>query len=242
MHTLHPSKDPIHSACLSERLSAIADRVPKDSVVCDIGSDHGILPLYLLKTGRCCRAIVTDLNRLPLDRARNALAEEGVEHLADFFLADGIEKIVSLCPDVYVIAGMGGETIAGILSRGMKCLPIGAQFVLQPMTRDAFLRKFLYENGFFVSDELVVCENEKTFPVFCASFDKTVRKKDEFFYSFGEFLPKDKSPDTLFYWRSRLKKLLVKKSGKLSASLDVTEEEREEAYLLSLLEETNENI
>ncbi len=242
MHTLHPSKDPVRSACLSERLSAIADRVPKDCVVCDIGSDHGALPLYLLKSGHCRRAIVTDLNRLPLDRAKKALEEEGVAHLADFYLTDGIENIVPLCPDVYVVAGMGGETIAGILARGISKLSAGSFFILQPMSRDVFLRKFLYENGFFVTDELVVCENGKAFPIFSARFDGTVRKKDAFFYTFGEFLPKDKSPDTLFYLKNRLQKLRVKKAGKLAASMDVSDEEREEAQLLSLLEETNENI
>lgn len=242
MHTLHPSKDPVRSACLSERLSAIADRVPKDCVVCDIGSDHGALPLFLLKTGRCRRAIVTDLNRLPLDRAKKALAEAGVKHLADFFLTDGIETVAPLSPDVYVIAGMGGETIAGILSRGIPKLTLGSFFILQPMSRDAFLRKFLYENGFFMSDEQIVCENGKAFPIFCARYDQTVRKKDELFYNFGEFLPKDKKPDTLFYWKNRLQKLRVKKAGKLAAFIDVTKEEREEEYLLSLLEETDENI
>ncbi|MBR4288021.1 MAG: SAM-dependent methyltransferase [Clostridia bacterium] len=242
MHILHPSKEPIRSAYLSERLSAIADRVPKDCVVCDIGSDHGILPLYLLKTGHCRRAIVTDLNRLPLDRAKKSLEDEGVDHLADFYLTDGIEEVARLRPDAYVIAGMGGETIAGILSRGISQLPVGSYFILQPMSREVFLRKFLYENGFHIKEEVIVCENEKSFPVFCVLYDNLVRKKDEFVYKFGEFLPKDKSDDALFYWRLKLKKLRIKKAGKLAASMDVSDEEREEAYLLSLLEETNENI
>lgn len=242
MHILHPSKEPIRSAYLSERLSAIADRVPKDCVVCDIGSDHGILPLHLLKTGRCRRAIVTDLNRLPLDRAKKSLEDEGVDHLADFYLTDGIEEVAHLRPDAYVIAGMGGETIAGILSRGLHDLSAGSYFILQPMSREVFLRKFLYENGFLVKEEVIVCENGKAFPVFCVLYDKLVRKKDEFVYKFGEFLPKDKSDAALFYWRLKLKKLRIKKVGKLAASMDVSDEEREEAYLLSLLEETNENI
>lgn len=242
MHILLPNKEPVRPACLSERLSAIADRLPKDSVVCDVGSDHGALPLFLLKSGRCRRAIVTDLNRLPLERAKKALSEEGVAHLADFVLTDGIEAVIPCRPDAFVIAGMGGETIAGILSRGVSGLNVGASFILQPMSRAAYLRKYLYENGFLITEETVVAENGKAFPIFCAVYDKTVRSKDDFFYRFGEFLPKDKSAHTQFYWSVRLAKIRTKIVGKQSAGMDVSEDQREEAYLLSLLEEINENI
>jgi tRNA (adenine22-N1)-methyltransferase len=46
------------------------------------------------------------------------------------------------------IAGMGGETIFGILNRANGQIPVGTKFVLQPMTRDSVLRRFLYEAGY----------------------------------------------------------------------------------------------
>lgn len=242
MPILLPNKDAVRSTFLSERLSAIAERVPKDSVVCDVGSDHGALPLYLLKSGCCRRAIVTDLNRLPLERAKNALSKEGLDHLADFCLTNGIEEVLSLLPDLFVIAGMGGETIIGILQRALSQLKIGSRFILQPMTKASVLRRFLYESGFFITDETVVSENGKQFLIVEVLFDGIHRKMDEFFYRFGSFLPLKKSEAVREYWAMRLSRLRAKIEGKRRADLDVSHEIKEETYLRSLLEDSNENI
>ena len=37
---------------LSKRLQALAEEVPAGSVPADIGTDHALLPLYLVGTGR----------------------------------------------------------------------------------------------------------------------------------------------------------------------------------------------
>ncbi len=242
MHTLPASNGLVHSACLSERLLAIAERVPKDCVVCDVGSDHGALPLYLLKSGHCPRVVVTDLNCFPLERAKKALVREQVDHLADFLLTDGIDNTTCYNPDVYVIAGMGGETISGILERGISSISAGITFILQPMSREAYLRKFLYENGFRVYEETVVFENDKFFPVFCATYDKIIRKQDDFFYKFGEYLPKNTNSVIKRYWKALLNKVRTKKEGRINAKLDVLQEEKEEQFLLSLMEDNCENL
>jgi len=127
--------------------------------VCDVGSDHGLLPLYLLKEGLCSGVLVTDLNPKPLERAKRAFGECGLTKNVFFLQADGIpEPKESLRPNAYVIAGMGGETISGILSRALKTISPETFFVFQPMTRSSYLRRFLYENGFRVQAERVVCE------------------------------------------------------------------------------------
>ena len=36
---------------LSKRLSAIADMVTPESIVCDVGTDHAYLPIFLEKNG-----------------------------------------------------------------------------------------------------------------------------------------------------------------------------------------------
>lgn len=242
MLTSLPNKESIHSTCLSERLLALASLVPKDCVVCDVGSDHGALPLYLLKTGRCKKAIVTDLNPLPLERAKRALASEILSSQAEFLLTDGIADVVSSAPDIFVIAGMGGETIAGILDRAISDIPKGTRFALQPMSKDVYLRRYLYEHGFFVDFETVVLENNKIFLVFSATYDGTTRTKDDFFYKFGEYLPKNSTETANRYWKMRLEKVRNVCSGKRVAGFDVSEEEREERFLLTLLEEKDENL
>ena len=38
---------------LSKRLKAVADMVTKGNIVADIGTDHGYVPIYLVKNNIC---------------------------------------------------------------------------------------------------------------------------------------------------------------------------------------------
>lgn len=58
--------------------------------------------------------------------------------------SDGLKNIPSENVSDVVIAGMGGETIAEIIS-GTQWLKSGVNLVLQPMTRAGYLRKWLYK-------------------------------------------------------------------------------------------------
>ena len=50
---------------LSKRLKRIAEHVDKCESVADIGTDHGYIPIYLVKEGRCKKAIASDINKGP---------------------------------------------------------------------------------------------------------------------------------------------------------------------------------
>lgn len=189
MPTLQQSKHSPSVPVLSDRLRAIARGLPKNGVICDVGSDHGALPLYLLSEGLCRRAIVTDLNEAPLNRARLALEGAGVAGVADFVLTDGILDVLPMRPDAFVIAGMGGDTIAGILSRGLPQLKPGAYFALQPMTKEERLRAFLCRNGFLIEDEISVCENGKVFLILFVRYDAVIRELDALSMLVGEHIP-----------------------------------------------------
>ena len=241
MH-ISPENKPVGALIpLSGRLSAIAESLPKGGIVCDVGSDHGALPLFLLQNHWCKRAIVTDLNQLPLKRAKKNLTDHGVANLADFVLTDGILEVLPYEANAYVVAGMGGETIVGILTRALNQIPINTVFVLQPMTKSVFLRQFLYENGFRVDFEQIVSENDKSFLIFKTVYDGLKRAKNRDFYLVGEYLCRAKEESVIDYWNKRLSKVRSKINGRKIANLSVEEEEREEALYLSILEELNEN-
>ncbi len=237
MHILQQSNCGEKKTILSERLLAIAESLPKNAVVCDVGSDHGILPLYLLKEAGFSEVFVTDLNPLPLERAKKNLEEAGVSSAAHFILTDGIEEVIPFYPDVFVIAGMGGETISGILDRAIQKIPFGTNFVLQPMTRDSILRQYLYQSGFLITNETVVYENKKFFPIIWCTFDGISRpeKCDQCFL--GEFLPQKKNEDTRLYFQSLLSRVEKKMIGKRVVCADTKEEEEQSKLLLSLIKE-----
>ncbi len=54
---------------LGKRLQAIHDLVDKDSVVADIGCDHGLLCIALLESGTAKKAYACDIAASPLKRA-----------------------------------------------------------------------------------------------------------------------------------------------------------------------------
>ncbi|MEG1460720.1 MAG: class I SAM-dependent methyltransferase [Oscillospiraceae bacterium] len=141
---------------LSPRLSAISALIPFTGAVADIGTDHGYLPVWLAQQGFKGGIFATDINEGPLEHAKATAAEFGVSPQIHFQLCDGL----ALCPSAeiktLVIAGMGGETISDIIANAPWAKENNCLLVLQPMTKSAFLRKRLFENGYRVLSEQLV--------------------------------------------------------------------------------------
>jgi len=141
---------------LTPRLQAIADRV-SGGTLADIGTDHAYLPAYLLQNGKISRAIVTDLRPGPLARAKTTAREAGCAGM-EFRQCDGLAGLRRGEADVVVIAGMGGETIAQILEHAPWTDWSGMELILQPMSTQPELRRWLWEKGFCISWEKLVQE------------------------------------------------------------------------------------
>ena len=143
---------------LTPRLQTVADMIEYTDSVIDIGTDHGYLPIYLLKSGKAESACAADIRVGPLDNARENILSCGVE--CECVLSDGFKNICKKY-SLACICGMGGETIANIISEGKDITP--DTLILQPMTGADKLRKFLYENGYRITDESFVTEGEKVY-------------------------------------------------------------------------------
>ena len=101
---------------LSLRLKTIAALVPKGARVCDVGTDHARLPIYLISEKIASRVIATDLRPLPLENAKKNVEYSGVTGI-ELRLCDGLSAVKKHEADVIIIAGIGGEVISGIISR-----------------------------------------------------------------------------------------------------------------------------
>lgn len=172
---------------LPDRLLAIANLV-EGKRLADIGTDHGYLPIYLLKQGKIDFAVCSDVKKGPLANAEKNIRAHGVEDKTRLCLADGLCGILPDEADCCVIAGMGGEMIAHILDRN---IPHGIKrFVLQPMRNIDILRRKLHTIGLEITGEKLVREKDKFYIIICAGFGKKCIWSDEE-YIVSPFLKKD---------------------------------------------------
>ena len=151
---------------LQPRLRCIASLVPKGARLADIGTDHGYLPVYLLQEGTIGHAIASDINALPLAHARATAGEYGVTEKIDFRLCPGLAKLRPEECDTVAIAGMGGETILGILEAAPWTRDGAHTLILQPQTKADLLRRWLCDNGYRFLSETLVRDKEQLYVVF----------------------------------------------------------------------------
>ena len=85
-----------------------AEMIAPGARVADIGTDHGYLPVYLLRAGRAASVLATDLRRMPLTtpgKTRGAVWPGGAHRL--WSSATGWRGSRPLAVDTIVCAGMG---------------------------------------------------------------------------------------------------------------------------------------
>ncbi len=158
------------------RMAAICAMVREGAVVCDVGTDHAIIPAELLKSGRCRRAVITDISAASLEKGIKNIQKQGLSERTSAFLADGTVGVnLDDVTDV-IIAGMGGELITGIISRDERLKTRGMRLVLQPMSRAHLLRAYLSENGFSVLREVKAVSGRRVYAVINAEYTGKAEK------------------------------------------------------------------
>lgn len=151
---------------LTPRLLAVAELVSSGTRFADIGSDHAYLPVWLLQHGVIDHALVTDLRQGPLERARMTAEKYGQTQHMDFRLCDGLEAVHPYEAETIAIAGMGGETIAAILSAAPWTKAQSCQLLLQPMSAQPELRRWLQKNSYTIEREILVREGRTIYTIF----------------------------------------------------------------------------
>ncbi len=141
---------------LSPRLDAIAKLVPLFGGVADVGTDHGYIPVSLAQNSHTGKLFATDIKKDPLKHAKRSAAENGLDGKIEFSLCNGLEALDGTDIATVIIAGMGGENIAEILSAAPWTKESGRLMILQPMSKASFLRSWLFDNGYKVLSEQLV--------------------------------------------------------------------------------------
>ena len=125
---------------LDQRLTAIANLVDYGKVA-DVGCDHGKLGYYLVSTDRASEVIATDISKPSLDKAKELAFENGVAHVMQTRLCDGLGAVCSEEVDTVIVAGLGGDVISGILQRAREEGKTFGSFILSPNTHPEKVRK-----------------------------------------------------------------------------------------------------
>ncbi len=193
---------------LSQRLKVVADFVPQNSRVADIGSDHAYLPVYLMKQKQIEFGIASEVAKGPLDNAIQEIKAEGLSDRIDTRLADGL---LSVQPedeiDCVTIAGMGGTLIKNILENGKSHLSGKELLILQPNVGEDRLRTWLMNNKYEISDETILREDGHTYEIIVAKrTDKDVQYSQQEI-KFGPFLLKQHSDVFVEKWENEIKRI-----------------------------------
>ncbi len=201
---------------LDKRLSTVASMVRRGSRVADIGTDHAYLPVYLVQAGICPGGIAADIRSGPLDAARRTVTEAGLTDVIALRLGDGLAPVAADEVDDIVIAGMGGETIVEILSAADWVKDTRLRLVLQPMTRAEELRRWLMTNGFAITEERLVRDGHRLYPVMTAAYTAADPETDEFAVYAGFFSAEEGRP-----YREMMAEHLTRRAVGLAHSGDV---------------------
>lgn len=146
---------------LSERLRTVAGMVTVGNAVCDVGCDHGFVPIYLVQQGISPKVIAMDLREGPLRAAREHVAAYGLEGQIVTRLSDGLHNYEKNEADTLICAGMGGGLMMRILAENREKTDSFRELILQPQSEVEKFRRFLRESGYRILDEEMLREDGK---------------------------------------------------------------------------------
>ena len=185
---------------LTDRLLKIASLVSDGKKIADIGTDHGYIPVYLLKEGKVPFAVLADVNKGPLDNAHKEVIQNNLLDKVNtiiigggmaytFLKAQGYEIGTSLVEEdrldyakemieileigeveEVIIAGMGGILISELLEAKKEVAHNVEKLILQPMQAQEELRYYLLNNGYEILEEVLVREDFRIYEIIVAKY------------------------------------------------------------------------
>lgn len=193
---------------LSNRLKTITTFLPKGAYFADIGTDHAFLPCFVCLKDSSARAIAGEVSNGPYETAERNIERFNLLDKIDIRLGDGLEVIREDPVRQIVISGMGGALITNILETGKNNLETVERIITQPNIGEKNIRKWFFENGYIITEEMIISEKDHLYEIIVADKNKCedLIEKDTKELLFGPILLKNKSD--LFYtkWRNQHEK------------------------------------
>jgi tRNA (adenine22-N1)-methyltransferase len=172
---------------LSKRLLHICNLIKTNGCVIDVGSDHALVAINLLKRHRCRKVYNIEVSSKPLHNTIKNLINECLINKTENILCNGLQtnKILEKI-NTCIIAGMGGDKIVDILKHANKKIKID-EYIFVPNTHANKLRKYLKSKNFKCIKEKIVFENKRFYQLIQVSKNKGIKIKNNDDILFGPY-------------------------------------------------------
>ena len=223
---------------LSKRLNWIVEKLEKSNTIMDVGTDHGYIPIYLIKNNIAKKVIASDINKDPLNKAKINASLDGVLDKIDLRLGGGLEPLKSKEAEAVIIAGMGGNLIRDILKHDLNKVKNLNYLILQPAQNPEVLREYLYTNNYEILEEDLCLDEGKYYEIFKVRYKiGDTLKLDDIYYEISPILLNKKSPllkDYIEYKIEKYKKVVgfindvtehaISRKNELNNKIEILEE------------------
>lgn len=150
---------------ISKRLVLIANLVTPGNRVADIGTDHGYVPIYLLRNNIAPSAIAVDISGPSLEKAKENIISANLKEKIECRLSDGLEKIENAEVESIIVAGMGGILIDRILRADVKKTLSFREIILAPHRDVGLIHKFADEFSCSIAYDNTILDKKKYYNI-----------------------------------------------------------------------------
>lgn len=192
---------------LSKRLTWILSKMDKCDVIMDVGTDHGYIPIELIRRNIANKVIASDINKEPLKKAKINISLEGLSNKINLRLGGGLEPLNNNEVQGILIAGMGGNLIRDILKNDISKVKNIDYLILQPAQNPEVLREYLYTGNYEVIEEDICLDEGKYYELFKVKYkENNSSKLEDIFYEVSPILLNKKSEVFKEYLKEKIEK------------------------------------
>lgn len=191
---------------ISERLKTLVLMAPSCNTAADIGTDHGFVPIWLIRENKASHVIASDLRRGPLETASAHIAEAGLTDRIETRLGSGLKVLKPEEADLIILAGMGGKLISALLSACPDVVSAASYLLLSPHRDVSDVRGTVEALSFSIDREEMVEEEGKFYPIILAVNRPPERPGTDLEQKYGPCFLREKPEPFLRFLASEAKK------------------------------------
>lgn len=164
-----------------KRLLDIINILDSNKKIIDVGTDHGLVPLYLAKNKISTDITATDISAPSLQKLVDRL-DDDLRKIIKTRVTDGFKGLESEDDQVAIIAGMGANTIIEIIEESLDFAKNLDYMVLASNINTYELRHFLNDHGFYIEKDFLSYENRKYYDILKVYYGKKQNLSFEEYY------------------------------------------------------------